>query len=222
MPFFERPGLATTVENLMDEHVLFQSGNLVFDVQFLTFQFRNVEVVDRRVGKSFCDFLFKRLVPFFKFRKMRFNRHVACLLADGQFRSFLHPDNRPRGYSDFAFSKIPAGGVVVDLWAIDQNAIIARHLGAIRSKTRRLVGRKTVLFRLGATRAVMTQEEERELRAELARLQQEHRDLDAAIAALQDSPGSDLIQVQRLKKRKLLLRDRITFIEDQLTPDIIA
>jgi hypothetical protein len=68
----------------------------------------------------------------------------------------------------------------------------------------------------------MTQDEERELRAELARLQQEHRDLDAAIVALQESPGSDLIQVQRLKKRKLLLRDRITFIEDQLTPDIIA
>ena len=64
----------------------------------------------------------------------------------------------------------------------------------------------------------MTQEEERELRAQLARLQQEHRDLDAAIAALQESPGSDLIQVQRLKKRKLHLRDRITFIEDQLTP----
>jgi hypothetical protein len=84
--------------------------------------------------------------------------------------------------------------------------------------TRRLVGRK----RLSATRVAMTQEEERELRAELARLQQAHRDLDAAIAALQDSPGSDLIQVQRLKKRKLLLRDRITFIEDQLTPDIIA
>jgi hypothetical protein len=81
---------------------------------------------------------------------------------------------------------------------------------------------KTALSRLGATRAAMTQEEERELRAELARLLQEHRDLDAAIAALQESPGSDLIQVQRLKKRKLLLRDRITFIEDQLTPDIIA
>jgi hypothetical protein len=68
----------------------------------------------------------------------------------------------------------------------------------------------------------MTQEEENELRTLLGRLNQEHRDLDAAIAALQDSPGSDLIQVQRLKKRKLQLRDRITFIEDQLTPDIIA
>jgi hypothetical protein len=71
-------------------------------------------------------------------------------------------------------------------------------------------------------RVAMTQEEERELRGQLARLQQEHRDLDAAIAALADSPGSDLIQVQRLKKRKLVLRDRIRRIEDQLTPDIIA
>ncbi len=65
-------------------------------------------------------------------------------------------------------------------------------------------------------------EEERELREQLARLLQEHRDLDSAIEALQDSPGSDVLQVQRLKKRKLYLRDQITFIEDQLTPDIIA
>lgn len=71
-------------------------------------------------------------------------------------------------------------------------------------------------------RAAMTREEESELRAQLARLQQEHRDLDVAIEALVGSPGSDLLQVQRLKKRKLILRDRIHFIEDQLTPDIIA
>jgi hypothetical protein len=70
--------------------------------------------------------------------------------------------------------------------------------------------------------AAMTKEEERELRALLARLEQEHRDLDAAITALQNAPGCDVLQVQRLKKRKLQLRDRMTFIEDQLTPDIIA
>jgi hypothetical protein len=70
--------------------------------------------------------------------------------------------------------------------------------------------------------AAMTKEEEQEFRAQLARLLQEHRDLDAAIAALQDSPGSDVLQVQRLKKRKLYLRDLIQFVEDQLTPDIIA
>jgi hypothetical protein len=68
----------------------------------------------------------------------------------------------------------------------------------------------------------MTREEEGDMRAQLARLLQEHRDLDAAIEALQGSPGSDVLQVQRLKKRKLYLRDRISFIEDQLTPDIIA
>jgi len=68
----------------------------------------------------------------------------------------------------------------------------------------------------------MTEEDESELRAQLARLRQEHRDLDAAIEALQSSPASDILQIQRLKKRKLVLRDRITHIEDQLTPDIIA
>jgi hypothetical protein len=68
----------------------------------------------------------------------------------------------------------------------------------------------------------LTPEEERDLHEQLARLLQEHRDLDSAIEALQDAPGSDLLQVQRLKKRKLYLRDRISFIEDQLTPDIIA
>jgi hypothetical protein len=68
----------------------------------------------------------------------------------------------------------------------------------------------------------MTDEDEHALREELARLQQEHRDLDSAISALQSSPGADLIQIQRLKKRKLILRDKIRRLEDQLTPDIIA
>lgn len=68
----------------------------------------------------------------------------------------------------------------------------------------------------------MNDNEDRELKAELVRLQQEHRDLDTAIAALQALPSPDLLQLQRLKKRKLQLRDRITFVEDQITPDIIA
>lgn len=68
----------------------------------------------------------------------------------------------------------------------------------------------------------MTQADEAELRAQLARLKQEHRDLDAAIAALESTPGFDRIQVQRLKKRKLLIKDRMGAIEDQIFPDIIA
>jgi hypothetical protein len=57
---------------------------------------------------------------------------------------------------------------------------------------------------------------------ELARLREEHRDLDNAIEALERLNAGDRLQIQRLKKRKLGLKDRMTFIEDQLTPDIIA
>jgi len=50
----------------------------------------------------------------------------------------------------------------------------------------------------------------------------EHRDLDAAIDALLATGTSDQLQVARLKKRKLMLRDEIVLLEDQLIPDIIA
>jgi hypothetical protein len=70
--------------------------------------------------------------------------------------------------------------------------------------------------------SIMAEQDNNEFALELARLQQEHRDLDAAIEALHHSPAPDLLQVQRLKKRKLQLRDRISFLEDQITPDIIA
>ena len=56
----------------------------------------------------------------------------------------------------------------------------------------------------------------------MARLKEEHRDLDAAIAALEKTGTGESLQVQRLKKKKLMLKDRITHIEDQLLPDIIA
>ena len=68
----------------------------------------------------------------------------------------------------------------------------------------------------------LSQEETAELEAELARLKQEHRDLDMAIEALERMVAGDQLQIQRLKKRKLILKDRISFLEDQLTPDIIA
>ena len=57
---------------------------------------------------------------------------------------------------------------------------------------------------------------------ELEHLRQEHRDLDAAIEVLVHMGSVDRLQVQRLKKRKLGLRDRMSFLEDQITPDIIA
>jgi hypothetical protein len=65
-------------------------------------------------------------------------------------------------------------------------------------------------------------EQRAELEAELARLKEEHRDLDGAIEALEHMVAGDQLQIQRLKKRKLGLKDRIAYLEDQLTPDIIA
>lgn len=61
----------------------------------------------------------------------------------------------------------------------------------------------------------------RALKTRLADLREEHRALDSAIIAMQDQSG-DALQLARLKKRKLVLRDQIQWIEDRLTPDIIA
>ncbi len=60
------------------------------------------------------------------------------------------------------------------------------------------------------------------LRVELEVLKREHRDLDEAINALTDRTAADQLTIQRLKKRKLRLKDMIAMIEDRLTPDIIA
>ncbi|MGB8278335.1 MAG: DUF465 domain-containing protein [Methylovirgula sp.] len=68
----------------------------------------------------------------------------------------------------------------------------------------------------------LSEEERAALCAEIERLREEHRDLDSAIEALTNLTTADRLQIQRLKKRKLVLRDKIALIEDQLTPDIIA
>lgn len=60
------------------------------------------------------------------------------------------------------------------------------------------------------------------LRVELEVFKREHRDLDEAINALQERGTADQLTLKRLKKQKLLLKDKIALIEDRLTPDIIA
>lgn len=56
----------------------------------------------------------------------------------------------------------------------------------------------------------------------LEQLKVEHRDFDDAISALREKPMVDQLQIARLKKKKLILKDRIMRLEDQLLPDIIA
>lgn len=60
------------------------------------------------------------------------------------------------------------------------------------------------------------------LRVKLEVLKREHRDLDEAIAAMHDRGAGDELALKRFKKRKLMLKDEIARIEDELMPDIIA
>lgn len=68
----------------------------------------------------------------------------------------------------------------------------------------------------------MQRRDERELRELLTKLRDEHRSLDAEIVSLENAADADQLTIKRLKKRKLYLKDQITLVEDQLTPDIIA
>lgn len=61
-----------------------------------------------------------------------------------------------------------------------------------------------------------------DIRVRLQDCQQEHRDLDSVIDQLLHSPVTDILQIQRLKKRKLMLKDEIAKLEAMLIPDIIA
>ena len=61
-----------------------------------------------------------------------------------------------------------------------------------------------------------------QIRSRLAELQQKHRDLDDAISALEAADSRDQLQITRLKKEKLRLKDEISLLTDRLFPDIIA
>ncbi len=67
----------------------------------------------------------------------------------------------------------------------------------------------------------MPDQDQAELRLSVARLRQEHEDYDVAINAMIQT-GCDALRIQRMKKKKLIIKDKITKIEDQIIPDIIA
>lgn len=75
---------------------------------------------------------------------------------------------------------------------------------------------------LSTITARMVDEDEDRLLERLEELRTEHRDLDEVIARLSDAVPFDQIKLQRLKKRKLVLKDQIARVESQLLPDIIA
>ena len=65
-------------------------------------------------------------------------------------------------------------------------------------------------------------DDKKELLNQLSILEQEHRDLDDVIHRLQEQKTINFLQMQRLKKRKLLLKDKIANLKDKIEPDIIA
>lgn len=67
----------------------------------------------------------------------------------------------------------------------------------------------------------MSEQEQAEIRLEFAKLKQEHTDFDAAINAM-IATGCDALQIQRMKKKKLSIKDRLKELEDRIIPDIIA
>jgi len=84
------------------------------------------------------------------------------------------------------------------------------------------LGARPIRAKQGMAQEHLSEEERAVLSGQLERLREEQRDLDAAIEALREAGEGDQLQLQRLKRRKLLLRDRMTQLEDALTPDIIA
>jgi hypothetical protein len=67
----------------------------------------------------------------------------------------------------------------------------------------------------------MSEQEQAEIRLEFARLKQDHADFDAAINAM-IAIGCDPLQIQRMKKKKLAVKDKLSVLEDRIIPDIIA
>jgi hypothetical protein len=84
-------------------------------------------------------------------------------------------------------------------------------------------GKRGIFWMTQANMSIIASDDERiTLERELQLMHQEHRDLDAAIYALERMEIRDQLQIQRLKKRKLALKDRIVQISGKLRPDIIA
>jgi hypothetical protein len=106
------------------------------------------------------------------------------------------------------------------------HAILLSNRLARASKSQKFIGGADIRpngLRCGSTVSMQRgMVDHEEISQRVATLKIEHRDLDDAISVLSQSAAPDLMQIARLKKRKLRLRDEIIWWEDQLLPDIIA
>ena len=185
--------------------------DLILEHKFFALQFDQPDIVARRADALMFDFFFQRLVAADKFLKVALHGHWLLPAAfsdanhdtDRRVREGLSPGQRDQFLWRMVYDP-------------RRRALPAAHPAFILAREMRTARRRGVM----ATR--LTPEERSAFMLEIEKLRQEHRDLDAAIGALHMVGTVDQLQVQRLKKRKLVLRDRLSYLEDQVTPDIIA
>jgi hypothetical protein len=159
------------------------------------------------MGLRLGQFLLQGLVPLLKFRKMSLQRHVqppSWLDQPWKCAMKIAVCRRQRGRVRTG-SNTSLGCADCLFYSVDNDNLPG--------------GRNNVGWMMGDR---LSEEDLAKLSAELKRLREEHRDLDNAIEALERLGVPDQLQVQRLKKRKLVLKDRMRAIENLLTPDIIA
>lgn len=204
----------------------FQFRDLVLELQFAPLERGQDEGVGSRVPLGVRDFSLEVAMTALKFGKLRFGGHQHSASV-----SAYDDDSRRGKYATgvgLSRPERPGPSHVLDSIGVAETNRQPLRLeswerlvndGSLRLKLGPLGASETGL--LGDDRR-LNQEEEREVQRELAELRQEHRDLDDAIAALASAPVADTMGMQRLKKRKLALKDRIAKLEDRLLPDIIA
>src|SRR5215207_5429878 len=188
-----------------------QLGDLVLQLELSSLEFRYLEVIDGRVAHGVLNFPFERLVFPFKLAQMHLQRHASVPpIAVPTARHHATTGRGRRRQNVMVRCKSPG----ITGAALAPPDARAHSPGPSPDTTQRHRGARMA--------PQLSDEEIVEFEAELARLKEEHRDLDGAIEALLRMVAGDQLQIQRLKKRKLVLKDRISYLEDQLTPDIIA
>jgi hypothetical protein len=200
----------------------FQALNLVLEQELAALEFDDAHIVHGEMVQCLVQFAFEDAMFPLQLNEMRLNRHKKS-------PSFVDVSYEPEQKIVHRNYDLSTG-----INATHSNLLLSAQWNeSLFRKCERKFARLAphVLFchedgelasRTGKSSITMAEQDNNEYALELARLQQEHRDLDVAIEALHHSPAPDLLRLQRLKKRKLQLRDRISFLEDQITPDIIA
>lgn len=187
--------------------------DLVLDPQLASLQFGDPQGIDRGVAQRFVDLALKLAMFLLKLLDSGNKRHIGSL-----HRSSCAPPARPP-VPDGADLILPSDLLPVELaqaeiWAMLDH--IELHAcwkpGALRL---------AMNFYFRGVKSGMSEQDQAEIRLEYARLKQEHSDLDAAINAMIAS-GCDPLQIQRMKKKKLQIKDRLQEVEDRIIPDIIA